>query len=70
MSDPASPERASLAAALEEEEARLRRLDSECADAKARAEALRAQLAALEAPVFSARASLRARRRRVRPLRR
>ncbi len=42
------PERASLASALEEEEALLRRLETERAEAKARADALRAQLAALD----------------------
>jgi superfamily II DNA or RNA helicase len=52
MSQSRPPERASLASALEEEEARLRRLETERADARARAEALRAQLAVLdEAPV-------------------
>ena len=39
-------DRASLAAALAEEEARLQRLDAERADAKARADALRVRLAA------------------------
>lgn len=52
MSESTPPERASLATALEEEEARLLRLEAERADAKARADALRAQLAALdETPV-------------------
>lgn len=50
MSDSRPPERASLANALEEEEARLRRLEVERAEAKARADALRAKLAALDAP--------------------
>ena len=50
MSDSAPPERASLANALEEEEARLRRLEAERAEAKTRADALRAKLAALDAP--------------------
>ena len=49
MSDRVPPERASLAAALEEEEARLRRLDAERVNAKARADALRAQIAAMAA---------------------
>ncbi len=52
MSESSQPERATLADALEEEEGRLRRLEAERAAAKARADALRAQLAALdEAPV-------------------
>jgi hypothetical protein len=51
MSDSAHPNRTSIAQALEEEEARLRRLDAERAETKARAEALRAQLAAFEPPV-------------------
>jgi hypothetical protein len=55
MSPSGPPERASLASALEEEQARLRRLEAERAGAKARADALRAQLAALgEAPVVPA----------------
>ncbi len=49
MSEPEPPERASLANALEQEEARLRRLEEERAEAKARADALRARLAALDA---------------------
>ncbi len=49
--DGASPERATLAATVDEEEARLRRLEAEHAEAKARVDALRAKLAALdEAP--------------------
>jgi len=48
MSQSRPPERASLASALDEEEARLRRLETERADARARAEALRAQLAAFD----------------------
>jgi hypothetical protein len=52
MSESELPERASLANALEEEEARLRRLETERADAKVRADALRSRLAALdEAPM-------------------
>ena len=50
MSDSAHRNRASVAQALEEEE-RLRRLDAERAETKARAEALRAQQAAFEPPV-------------------
>ena len=50
MSDSAPPERASLANAREEDEARLRRLEAERAEAKTRADALRAKLAALDAP--------------------
>lgn len=49
MSESGPPERASLANALEEEEARVRRLEAERADARARADALRAELAALDA---------------------
>src|SRR5262245_9148907 len=48
MSDSTRPDRPSIAQALEEEEERLRRLDAERAETKARAAALRAQLAALE----------------------
>ena len=44
----ASPERAALAATVNEEEARLRRLEAEHADAMARVDALRAKLAALD----------------------
>src|SRR5579864_2148604 len=52
MSESRQPERASLASALEEEEARLRRLETERAAAQARADALRVRLAAVdEAPV-------------------
>jgi hypothetical protein len=52
MSESGPRERASLASALEEEEGRLRRLEAERTGAKARADALRAQLAALdEVPV-------------------
>jgi superfamily II DNA or RNA helicase len=52
MSESEPPERARLASALEEEEALVRRLETERADATARADALRARLAALdEAPV-------------------
>ena len=47
----ASPDRATLAATVDEEEARLRRLEAEHAETKARVDALRAKLAALdEAP--------------------
>ena len=47
----ASPERATLAATVDEEEAQLRRLEAEHAETKARVDALRAKLAALdEAP--------------------
>ena len=49
MSESEPPERASLANALDQEEALLRRLEAERADAKARADALRARLAALDA---------------------
>ena len=49
MSDPIPAERATLAAALEEEEAQLRRLDAERVDTKARADALRAQITAMAA---------------------
>jgi hypothetical protein len=48
VSPRAYTDRASLAKALEEEEARVRRLDAERADARARADALRATLAALD----------------------
>jgi len=52
MSESGPPERVRLANALHQEEARLGRLEAERADAKARADLLRAQLAALdEAPV-------------------
>lgn len=54
MSDSTRPDRPSIAQALEEEEERLRRLDAQRAETKARAEALRAQLAALEPPVVRA----------------
>ncbi|MFO0567119.1 MAG: hypothetical protein U0263_15730 [Polyangiaceae bacterium] len=53
MSGSRPPERASLANALEEEEARLRRLEAERAEAKARADALRAKFAALDAPCLA-----------------
>lgn len=49
MSEPVPPERARLAAALEQELARIRRLDAERQEANARAEALRAEIAALDA---------------------
>jgi superfamily II DNA or RNA helicase len=49
MSEPAPPTRASIEAALAEEEGRLRRLEAERAEAAARAESLRASLAALDA---------------------
>lgn len=49
MSEPTPPTRASIEAALAEEEARLRRLDAERAEAAARAEALRTKLVALDA---------------------
>ena len=48
MSGSGPPEKTKLAAALAEEEARLRRLEIERAEAKARADALRAQLAAVD----------------------
>ncbi len=48
VSESTPPERARLAAALAEEEERLRRLSAERADAEARAEALRARLAAVD----------------------
>jgi hypothetical protein len=51
MSDSAHPNRTNIAQALEQEEERLRRLDAERAETKARAEALRGQLAAFEPPV-------------------
>jgi superfamily II DNA or RNA helicase len=46
--------RATLATALAEEEARLRRVETERADATARVDALRAQLAALDEPPITA----------------
>jgi superfamily II DNA or RNA helicase len=49
MSESEPPERVKLANALHEEELRLGRLEAERADAKARADLLRAQLAALDA---------------------
>jgi superfamily II DNA or RNA helicase len=50
MSETAPTTRAAIAAALAQEEARLRRLEAERAQAAARAESLRAELAALDAP--------------------
>jgi len=50
MSEPAPPTRASIAAALEEEESRLRRLEAERAEVAVRAESLRARLVALDVP--------------------
>jgi hypothetical protein len=58
MSQSVPPKRASLANALQQEEARLRRLEAEHTEATARAAALRAELAALpHAPVASAAAA-------------
>ena len=45
-----SPERAALAATVDEEEARLRRLEAEDAEAKERVDTLRAKLVALDQP--------------------
>jgi len=50
VSESEPPERANLATALANEEARLRRLEVERADATARADALRAELDELDAP--------------------
>jgi hypothetical protein len=58
MSESGPPERASLANALQEEEARLRRPEAERADAKARADAREAPLVRSESVAASAAAPL------------